>query len=326
MNLLFAIIFALTLFVLPSFSQEDNSWMLWENGVGKRWLVYHLEKEDALKMKGKWEEIEDSSEKSSREYAGTYYKHGYMSGYFLRWSPDKGYIYIKYFDVEHPCYFSYGDVFLNGIEINFNPVYETKESICPGKPETPTTWIPANGGEYLIPKTEVRDFADFYGGFGEYNGFLRKVDGDYIFAAKWVKDFKPKQNFVLPKGFEKFVKAPINGEIISIGKSRKAKLENFFLFENYVTITPVQINAGKKHGVKKGFEFVLLNSDDDKYQTLIITNVSNIKSKGNVIRYIDKDGKEGFSDYDHNKNEFVLKPFTPLRIGLKVTTSPISKL
>ena len=298
MKLFFVGILSLALFVLPALAQEDQSWMHWENGVGKRWLTYHLEKEDVFKMKEKWEEIGDSSVKSASEYSGTYYQYGYMSGYFLRWSPEKGYIFIRYFDVEHPCYFSYGNASIDGVEVNFKLVYEVSESRCPGNSTTPKVWIPAVGGKYLVQKTEIQDFADFYGGFGEYNGFLRKVDGDYVFAFKWMKDFKQQQDFILPKGFEKFIKMPVNAEVISVGKSRKTKMKDFFFWEDNVTITPVEINAGKRHGVKKGLEFVLLNSDDDKYQTLIITNAGAVKSKGNIIRYVDKNGEEGFSEYD----------------------------
>ena len=311
--------------VSQTVSGEDKKWMLWENGVGKqRWLMYHLEKDDVLKLKEKWEEIGNSIESSTNEFAGTYYLHGF-SGSFLRWSPEKGYIYINYFDDEHPCFFSFGKVSINGAEINFSPEYEVKESRCPSNFTKPMVWLPAYNGKYLIPKNEIKEFADFYGGFGKYNGFLRKFYEGYPFAFKWVKDFKSNKTFILPKGYEKFIKKPINAEIISIGKSFKSKLKDFFYNEN-VSITPVKINVGRNNGVKKGMEFVLMNSDDEMYQTLIVTNVMNNKSEGKIIRKLSENGKEEYSEYDYEKKEFIFKPFTPVKIGLKVTTSPITKL
>lgn len=327
MKIFFTFIFSLIFFVLPSFSQEDQSWMLWENRVGKRWLTYHLEKEDALKMKKKWEEIGDYSDQSSSDFAGTYYQHGYMSGYFLRWSPEKGYIFVSYFDVEHPCYFSYGDVKTNDAEIEFIQSYEVAEPRCPYNTSPPKIWIPADSGRYFIPKNEISNFANFYAGFNEYNGFFRNPEMEINFAYKWTKNFTAKQQFVFPKGFEKFAKAPITAQIVSVGKTKRKKLKGFFYSdEDNVTETPVEINAGSKDKVRRNLEFALLNSGKDRHQTLIITKVGRKTSKGKIIRYVDKNGKEGFSEYDETKQSFITESFTPIQIGLKVTTSPLPEL
>lgn len=307
-------------------SEEDKRWMLWENGVGKsRWFMYHLEKDDVLKLKEKWEEIGNSIESSTNEFSGTYYQPGYMSGYFLRWSPENGYVFVNYFDIEHPCFFSFEKVLVNGSEIKFIPEYRVDESRCPSNSTAPETWLPADGGKFLIPQNQVKEFADFYAGLREYNGFLRKIDGDNPFAVKWQKDFKPNKDFILPQDYEKFIKTPINAEIISVGKTSKGKLKDFFYDEN-VSVTPVQINVGRNNGVEKGMEFILLNSDDERHQTLLITSVSGNKSKGKVIRMLSENGKEEFSEYDYEKKDYIFKLFTPIEIGLKVTTSPISKL
>ena len=145
---------------------------MWENGVGKsRWFTYHLEREDISKMKEKWEEIGHSLQTTLNDFAGTYFQYGYMAGYFLRWSPDHGYIYIQYFDIEHPCYFSFGKAVVRGVEVDFITEFETKESRCPGKISTPKVWIPTQGGKYFIPKNEAKRFGSFYGGYGNFNQF-----------------------------------------------------------------------------------------------------------------------------------------------------------
>lgn len=309
-------------------AQEDIEWQIWINDVGKsRWFTYHLEKDDVLKMKNRWDEIGETIQKTENEFAGTYYQHDYMSGYFLRWSPERGYIFVRYFDVEHPCYFSFGTVSVTEAEINFNIEYESQNPVCPGEESTPKIWIPANGGKFLVPKTKLKDFADFYGGFNEYNGFYRKFNlGGIPHAFKWQKDFQAKDSFILPKGFEEFVKKSIEAEIISVGKTQTKKLKDFFLFGKEVLITPVEINAGSIQGAKKGTEFVLLNPDDENYQTLIITKAGKTKSKGNVVRRIDEDGKAIFPKYDSDKGDFIDTPFSEIKVGLKVTTSPVSKL
>ena len=309
-------------------AQEDNKWQIWINNVGKaRWFTYHLEKDDVLKMKKRWDEIGENIQNSENEFAGTYYLHDYMSGYFLRWSPENGYIFVEYFDVEHPCYFSFGNVSVTQTEIKFNVEYESQTRVCPGDQSTPQMWIPADGGKFIVPKTELKDFADFYGGCNKYNGFYRKFDvGGIPYAFKWQENFQAKEKFILPKGFEEFIKKPIEAEITSVGKTRTEKLKDFFLFGEEVLITPVEINAGNNQGVKKGTEFVLLNSDDERYQTLIVTSVSKTKSKGNIVRRINEDGKATFPKYDSEKNDYIDTPYSKIEVGLKITTSPASKI
>ena len=69
-----------------------------------------------------------------------------MSGYFFRWSKEAGYVFVRFFDVEHPCYFSFGDVELTGSVIRFIHKGESSSSACPpsssGRPAE--EWIPAD--------------------------------------------------------------------------------------------------------------------------------------------------------------------------------------
>jgi len=320
----FAILWCLTLTVS---AQLEEKYALWINGVGKsRWFTYHLEKEDVLILKDKWNKIENSLASETNEFAGKYFQYGYMSGYFLIWSPENGFVFVQYFDVEHPCYFSYGKVSIKNPEIIFEIEGEGKPRVCQINP-TPLIWIPADGGRYLIPKSEAESFGKFYAGFGEFNGFFRKWQADFPFAVRRHTDFEPKQNFILPKAFEKFEKKPITAEIISVGKKQVKKTDPYFSpFWDKSSVTPVTINAGRKHGVTKGLEFVLLDSNDADSQTLKITSVGNSISKGIVIRQVDDKGFEGYSDFDEKSKDFIDKPFTPIQIGLKITTSPIQKL
>jgi hypothetical protein len=324
--------FCVIAFLFCSFSwvsaQAETEYALWENSVGKsRWLTYHLEKDDVLLMKNKWDKIEKSLESTANVYAGKYFQYGYMSGYFLTWSPEEGFIYVQYFDVEHPCYFSYGKVSVKDFEVNFIIENETRKSICPGNPSTPPTWIPAGGGKYFIPKNESKRFGDFYGGFGEFNGFFRKWTEDFPFAIRWKKDFKPNQNFILPKSFQADIKTPINAEIIAVGKRSIIKFEpHFSPFYKNSSITPVTINAGIKNGVIKGLEFILLNSEGEDSQTLKITNVGINTSKGIIIRRINDKGFEGYYKYDEKSKYMIDTPFSPIKVGLKVSTSPFQIL
>jgi hypothetical protein len=313
--------------IITVLAQEVPKSTVWENGVGKsRWDTWHLEKEDVLKMKEQWDKIGDSLKLSSNEFAGTYFKYGYMSGYFLRWSPEAGFIYIQYFDVEHPCSFSYGKVSTNGLEVNFIPAYESTQSSCV-KHSTPKTWIPADSGRYLIPAREAKRFGNFYAGLGEFNGFPSRWSEEHPFAYRADKDFKYSPKFILPPKFEEFIERPIEAKIISVGNRRLSTPKGNLGFPHQpekVSLTPVTINVGRKNGVKNGMEFLLTEAEDNYYQTLIITRVMEKTSQGVVIREIDDKGNDAYpDDFDENTDKFIYKPFSKLMVGMTITTSPI---
>ncbi|HEX6125525.1 MAG TPA: hypothetical protein VFZ23_09165 [Pyrinomonadaceae bacterium] len=312
----------------PAWPQLEEKYALWINNVGKsRWFTYHLDPQDVLRLKDKWAQIEESLKTDSNEFAGQYFQYGYMSGHFLIWSPSGGFVYVRYFDVEHPCYFTYGKIKSVAEEVHFQIEYESKNSICPGRGKTPLRWIPAGNGEYFIPVTQARRFGEFYAGRGEFNGYFQKWKEEFPFPLRWQKEFVPKTKFVLPAGYQKFVRKSIEAQIIWVGKKRVAKYKPIFgPFWDKSSLTPIRINVGRKHGVVVGQEFVLLDQNDADAQTLRITNVAESHCSGVVVRQVDEDGIEGFFSYDEKAEKFITKPFSQIAVGLRVTTSPIRKL
>lgn len=322
--------FFLTIFLCFAFvgfavGQEDEAWEVWRNGSG-RWFMYHLEKSDVELLKKKWDEVGKSLENDTTEFSGNYIIPGYMSGYFFRWSKEGGYVFVRFFDVEHPCYFSYGDVEVTESTIRFDHKGKSRNSACPppdsGRPEK--EWVPALGGQYLVPRSKLTEFIDFYCGFNDFNGYLRTYEPDVPFPI--LKDAKPPPTFILPDAFSQFIKHPLSGEIVSVGKTRTRKPEIFVFAQELETVTPVTINVGRKHGVEPNQEFILLTDDDGASETLIVTSVARSSSRGVVVRKVIDDGKEGFLEWDQESNDFVQKPFAKLRPGINITTSPLSKI
>ena len=319
----------LLVLIVSTFAQQsiDAEHAVWENNVGKsRWLTYHLERDDVVRLKARWKEVEDSLANESDAYAAPYFQYGFMSGYFLNWSPIKGFVYVEYFDVEHPCYFSYGNVRRHGAEIRFEIEYETTKERCPGNVKMPLRWIPGDGGKYFVPVSEAKRFGEFYSGRGEFNGFFIKWKEDFPFARR-SQNFTPKSMFVLPPMFQHLIRRPIAAKVTWVGKRRVGKYPAIFNpFWDKSSLTPVRIDAGSRAGVKTGTEFVLLDENGAEYQTLKVTRVHARSSLGIVVRMVDDKGTEGYYSYDETRQEIVTKPFTPIQLGVQVTTSPISKL
>jgi hypothetical protein len=325
------LILLLLLLIAPVWPQAEleEKYAVWTMTTGRRWLTYHLEPTDVLRLKEEWRRIEESLAAKGDEFAGTYYQLGMMSGRFMIWSPTEGFVYVEYFDTEHPCYFSYGRTRAVGDEIHFEIDYESRVSICPPpKVTTPPKWIRAGDGEFFIPTTEAQRFGQFYSGLGEFNGFFSKWRGEtFPFPRRWRKD-PPTKTFVLPDGYRKYIRRPIDAKIIAVGKKRIVKSEPFLLpLGEKSSLTPVQINAGHLQGVHAGMQFVLLDDNDADSQTLKVTKVGRTTSHGIVLRQIADNGVEGsLGGYNDLKKDWEIVPFTPLTVGVKVTTSPIQKL
>lgn len=303
--------------------------MLWQTEGRLRWFMYHLEKSDVELLKTKWDKIEGSLKNDPGNYSGSYIIPAYMSGYFLNWSEREGYVFVRFFDVEHPCYFSFGDVEIHGSTIKFIHKGESIQSACPsnntGRPAE--EWVPALGGEYFVPVPELAQFADYYAGFGEFNGYFRKFENHPAFAIK--SNWKSDQTaaFILPKDFSHFVKAPLNGQITSVGKTRRRPAKIFgFRGSTFENVTGVTINIGRQHGLKGNQEFALLSNDTGKNETLVVTSVGKTSSKGIVIREVNANGTETYYRWSQSSGEFESMPFAAIRPGIRVTTSPLSKL
>lgn len=301
-------------------SKSDNYEMSW---------YIPLSDEDKSQMKKIWKEIGEDLETDKNPLTGTFGERGYQGGYFLRWSVNKGFILIPYYDQNMISDFSYGKVEVTkDNEIILSPEKDLSLNSIIFR-STPRTWIPMKYGEYLVRKEEVNSFGDYFGGFGEFNGFPRKqlCDGCSTFAERMDEKRKDLNvSFFAPKQYINFIKQPINGEIISIGKRWKTKSyeSSCCRFETESSALSVSVNVGKKHGVTKNLLFLLIESGDNFSQILKITKVSKNTSEGIIYRTLDENGNETYDGkYDNESDSSPKIPFPPIRIGTKITTSPV---
>lgn len=302
-------------------SKLGNQRMSWAVG---------LSEEDRLKMESLWKEIGEDLKDDKNPFAGTYGKTGYGSGYFLRWSVNKGFILIPYFDQNLIVDFSYGKVEITkDSEIILIPQKEMQGNGRELK-ITPRIWIPVKNGEFIIPKDQIAFFGNYYGGFGEFNGFPRKRNCDECgtFARRMSDNQMNVENtFIAPPNYLKFIKQPIEAQITYIGKKRISfdVTASCCGFEEKSSALSVKINAGRKQGVTRGLLFLLVDDGDDFSQVLKVTRVGEKTSEAIIFRVLDKNGKETYDgeEYDSKSESYNKIPFPPIRIGTKVTTSPI---
>ena len=118
---------------------SQTTYTKWNNGIDKGTWDIGLEIQDAKKMLALWDSIGEDLQTERNSLAGTYFKGGYDAGYFLRWSINKGFVLIPYFDENLITDYSYGNVtFVDSSKIIFNPEKDLKGGRSVAK--TPREW------------------------------------------------------------------------------------------------------------------------------------------------------------------------------------------
>lgn len=302
-------------------AQEENELQVWNNGIGHSSWAIGLEKEERKKMLELWDSIGEDLKTEPTKLAGTYVKRSYEAGYFLRWSTKKGYILIPYFDQSLITDFSYGKTtFIDNSEVIFTPEKDLNGGRSVGK--MPLEWTAIR--KYFVPVEMLKDFGMYQAGLGIFNEFNGQCcDWQPNFLAQRFDGKDTPFLYPVPEKYKHFIKKPIKGQITFIGNKKIVKSwgfqgELYGQWMDKTALIPVKINVGKKHGVKKNMLFRLIGEPTFS-QYLQVMKVNQISSEGYIVREFTFEGKEEF--WESEKDGY--KPFPSIRIGLKVTTSPV---
>jgi hypothetical protein len=268
-----------------------------------------------------WESIGEDLKTERNELAGTYVKSGYSAGYFFRWSVNKGYVLIPYFDQSLITDFSFGKVtFVDSSEVVFTPERELRGGRSMGT--MPRKWTAL--GRYFVPVEMLKDFGDYMAGLGEYNEFNgRCCEFAPNFLAHKIDKPEAESEYPVPPKYARFIRQPIKAAVTFVGKKKTVKDWGFQgqLYGEWMeraVLIPVRISAGRTHGVKPNMLFRLVG-EPDFYQYLQIMKVQRQTATGYVVRDISSGGTETYQDFETEQK----KPLPPIKVGMQVTTSPV---
>src|SRR5947207_12638577 len=272
----------------------------WDNGIFHSSWDLGLLPEDRKRMLTLWKSIGEDLKREKNDLAGTYVKGGYNSGYFLRWSIEKGFVVIPYFDQNLITDFGYGKVtFVNGSEVIFTPEKDLHGGR--GLEKMPRKWTAILG--YFVPVEMLGEFGKFRAGLGEYNEFNGSCcEFSPSFLCHRIDRLDKPFSQAIPARYEKFIKEPISGKVTYVGRARErnwgydGKLYSQWMEK--AVLTPVTIDVGSRHGVKKNMLF-RISGEPQIERYLQVTAVGRRMSKGYVVQDISGGGKGGFyRDYE----------------------------
>ena len=280
----------------------------------------------------RWDRIGIETQGVTDGPAGMYLKSGYR-GWLLRWAPHAGFVYVYHSEGLDIIDFSYGRVEETSSEIRFIPEREMRKSWRGIKLNTPLIWVAAKSTQlkFMIPQDQMKDFGEFVAGLRDYNDFngpCCEFDPFFVSPVRAGQLASGVSDILVPDEYQRFMRPPITGRIVSIGERRIVKDygmdRNLFghLFQNS-SLTTIAINIGRIHGIKKN---MLLRFAGEQFnlpgQYIQITSVRRQTAVAVVIRSIDERNND--DSYLENPVESDKRTsFPPLRAGMRITTSPI---
>ena len=155
------------------------------------------------------------------------------SGYLLRWSVNKGFVVIPFFDQNLITDYGYGTViFANNSEVNFAPERQLKGGRGLGK--MPLQWTAIWG--HFAPVDSLGDFAEYRAGLGDYNDFNGECcEYEPGFLTDRVDRLDRPFPVEVPPKYKHFIRKPVTGQITSVGQKQRV-LNRGFSGKHYYTL------------------------------------------------------------------------------------------
>lgn len=304
-------------------AQEDHDQDgRWINGITEAWTFDggSYTKEEAAAFQQKWNSIAaQRSHDVANEWAGDYVR-GDLHETYVRLSPEHGFAYVYVFTCTTGVLgINYGRVDASPVAIRLYPELSMSISKPPGHHgghagfRLPETYLPVKWGaqHYLVAENRVAAFYRFAAGLEEYQthsgeDFFLKTD-DYAKAPEGIP--------VFPPGYERFVRKPIEAQIVSVGRKRLRRVVTMDGSHSYDSETAVTISAGKADGLHKGMTMYVVGS---KFSERIeITKVGRHSARGIISRLVDDNRIE--KDWDHETSQW--QDYPQISVGWELTTS-----
>lgn len=308
----------------PSQAYSDE-YGRWTNGVSEPWYFQSptYTKQEAFAAQERWNLIqEDIDSSSGNEWEGTYkMASGDLNESYLRWSPDLGFVFMDvYTCLPDVSMLNYGRVMASSRLLRLQPEVPIRRPHSGHGSHSLSRfdkiYLPVKWGErhYLVPKRNIAAFYRYVAGLGEYQPNSSVAGRDFF--IKIDDQDKPVDDMpILPPGYERYVRKPIDALINAVGDRTIRRLRAGDGSIYYESVTPVVLNAGRVNGIKRGMHLYVVGSK--RMETVEITRVRNYSSTGIIVRSLDDNQEENYKDWDTGER----KSYPEIKVGWQLTTS-----
>lgn len=285
----------------------------WQSGVGEPWSFdsKHYAEEQAAAARDLWERIGANKDEGRDSFAGDYLIDMSVRLHALRWSAGVGFV---FFNV-NTC-MAMVDVLDYGEVVSDTPEHVVFASkLRPGAPDK-RKYVKVRWGarRYLIDEHAVAHFCDYVAGVGVYNGREAVAEFGEDFLSHSADGDQPTAVLpTVPAEYRELVRRPIDAAITKVGKLYvEVNPEDEWWDES---VTPVTVNAGSNHGLKRGMKIHILDSDEYD-ESVEVTRVGKTSARGIVVRTVRKRPGVKVNEWDDGKD----LPVQPVAVGWRLTT------
>lgn len=279
----------------------------WANGLTEplTFESHRYTAEQASAARARWEQIGGAARGAA--WAGDYTLDMSVRLHALRWS-DKGYV---FFNV-NSCManvddFDYGDVIAD------TPAHIVVVSRRDSGGRGERKYVKIKWGEqrYLVEDHAVRGFCDYVAGLDSYNGMA--VEAAFLMHAE--DSERPTALLpTVPAEYAEHVRRPIDAKVTRVGRAYvEVNTENEWWDD---LVTPVSLNAGSDHGLRRGMRLHALDSDEYN-ESVEITRTWRTRAEGIVVRTVRKRPGVPVNQWDDGRDA----TRRPISVGWRLTTS-----
>ena len=255
------------------FFDKEKRW--WRGGSESWFNFFGIPEAEVRSSIERWEQIGRDIEKSgSTRSAGYGGSGGVTHGTYVRWSERSGFVWLDVDDCAGgPMRIVRGRVEVVPTGVIFYPEIRLGVSEGHGGHSQHSkqsdrmdflsvTWM---RGTFLVPKDQIRDFSDYVAGLGEYNNRFPFMDeSPFLEGREADSELEPKtfELPVYPAGYERYLKRPVRGSVISIGKAVRRVNEDSDTYDELVT--PFKVRLESADNLKVG-QFLHVVGEDQGY-------------------------------------------------------------
>lgn len=311
------IVCSIVVFAMTAMGQSATQYEVdgrWVNGVSESWMFEEVHpRNEVLTTQRRWADLENELRTSSdHRWAGDFFEGSDTHGDYLRWSSKGGFVWLKVDKCRATVMsFSYGKVLAGPTSIQLIP----EKTISGNKHHKGTNFssvkfLPVRWSKdlLLVPQRDIASFGDYVAGLGRYNQWINFFEGIEFFSRTVEDDFPVSKDPIVPPGYERFIKSPIEATILSIGRTHVRRSENLWWDDQ---ITPVTIKLSRA-GARPNLKFRMEDSDE----IIELTSVSGRSATGRIVRTVRKKPCVKYSDDDDCSEP----DYEVIRVGTKAST------
>ena len=261
----------------------------WFNGFTEAWFYFPgMTEGDVRESIEHWERIGEEWKQPTNRFAGIFMSGGETHGDYFRWAPNNGFVWLNV----NKCMGGPMQILRGRVEVISDGIVLTPEKSL-GSSEghgnhstgaksitlVKVDWL---GTSFLVRPDDLKDFAEYSAGLGEFNGYLTLYEGSPFLLKMGGRDENESRETgpVFPERYKQFAKFPVRGKVLQISKPRRVASDESDSVDDLVSSLVIELDG--KTAAVKDLSLLAVGKDQSYAEKFVITGVRGNRA---TVRY-----------------------------------------